>query len=262
MTKVVLIERHPILLRGLHQVLAGIDTSWEVVGVDVLALTDPAIYAQASLVILSMPLEPQAAHACLSIVQRVIRPVRILILCEMVDGAFPDIPAHDNIVGYISKAAPIELLESAIRLVHAGGHCFPARQIRDELPPELEAAEPIVESSEDEPLSADAELLSITPRQYEVLVLLARGYPIKTVSRMLNISVATAKTHAYTLYRRLNVKNKSEAVYEALRRGATLDWLPPKPVGGAVSAVPLRRASDRDVVVPVHDVDGRQNALF
>ncbi len=58
------------------------------------------------------------------------------------------------------------------------------------------------------PITAGAQLLKITPRQYEVLVLLSRGYPIKTVSRMLNISVATAKTHACTLYQRLQVKNK------------------------------------------------------
>lgn len=261
MTKVVLIERHPILLRGLHQVLAGIDPAWDVVGVDILDLTDPQIYSGSQLVILSLPNEAQAAQACLSIVQRVIRPSRILILCDVVDGIYPEIPPHDNIVGYISKAAPIDLLESAIRMAQAGGQCFPARQVRDPLTPDVELAEPVMSLNDGEVDTADADLLSITPRQYEVLVLLARGYPIKTVSRMLNISVATAKTHAYTLYRRLNVKNKSEAVYEALRRGATLDWMPPTPPA-AQARTPLRRATDREVVVPIHDIDGRQNALF
>ncbi|MGO4325708.1 response regulator transcription factor [Cupriavidus sp. 2TAF22] len=71
----------------------------------------------------------------------------------------------------------------------------------------------------------EAEMLQITPRQYEVLVLLARGHPIKTVSRMLNISVATVKSHACTLYQRLKVRNKGEAVYAALQRGALLEWV-------------------------------------
>jgi len=71
----------------------------------------------------------------------------------------------------------------------------------------------------------EAEMLQITPRQYEVLVLLARGHPIKTVSRMLNISVATVKSHACTLYQRLKVRNKGEAVYAALQRGASLEWV-------------------------------------
>ncbi|WP_439672264.1 Transcriptional regulator, LuxR family [Cupriavidus necator] len=78
---------------------------------------------------------------------------------------------------------------------------------------------------EEEPSYDEAEMLKITPRQYEVLVLLARGYPIKTVSRMLNISVATVKSHACTLYQRLKVRNKGEAVYAALQRGATLEWV-------------------------------------
>lgn len=77
----------------------------------------------------------------------------------------------------------------------------------------------------EEPNYDEAEMLQITPRQYEVLVLLARGYPIKTVSRMLNISVATVKSHACTLYARLKVRNKGEAVYAALQRGATFEWV-------------------------------------
>ncbi|CAG9177300.1 hypothetical protein LMG23992_03465 [Cupriavidus laharis] len=84
------------------------------------------------------------------------------------------------------------------------------------------ATEPTAEA---EPSYDEAEMLKITPRQYEVLVLLARGYPIKTVSRMLNISVATVKSHACTLYQRLKVRNKGEAVYAALQRGATLEWV-------------------------------------
>lgn len=98
----------------------------------------------------------------------------------------------------------------------------------------LRPGQPIASSSttatsraltEEEPSYDEAEMLKITPRQYEVLVLLARGYPIKTVSRMLNISVATVKSHACTLYQRLKVRNKGEAVYAALQRGATLEWV-------------------------------------
>eukprot|EP00952_Eustigmatos_sp_NYUAD-ZCMA_P002678 11753-Eustigmatos_ZCMA.PRE.1 len=40
---------------------------------------------------------------------------------------------------------------------------------------------------------------------------------------MLNISEATAKAHISTLYRRLNVRNKSEAVYAAMRLGIPLE---------------------------------------
>jgi len=71
---------------------------------------------------------------------------------------------------------------------------------------------------------AEHELLGLTPRQYEVLVLRAKGYPMKTVGRCLNISVATAKAHTETLYQRLDVHNRNAAVYAAVSRGAKLGW--------------------------------------
>lgn len=70
--------------------------------------------------------------------------------------------------------------------------------------------------------ASEAELLALTPRQYEVLALLARGYPVKTISTKLNVSSATVKAHTETLYRRLSVHNRYAAVYAAFSRGATL----------------------------------------
>lgn len=83
----------------------------------------------------------------------------------------------------------------------------------------------------------ECQLLGLTPRQYEVLVLLARGYPMKKVGRALNISVATAKAHTETLYQRLDVHNRNAAVYAAVTRGATLGWArPPVAPAGAGSS--------------------------
>lgn len=69
---------------------------------------------------------------------------------------------------------------------------------------------------------AEAHRLQLTVRQYEVLVLLSRGHPLKTISRMLNISMATVKTHARMVYRRLRARNKGEAVYAARKLGSRL----------------------------------------
>ncbi|MBB3006815.1 helix-turn-helix transcriptional regulator [Cupriavidus alkaliphilus] len=101
----------------------------------------------------------------------------------------------------------------------------PGQPLSAAAPAAVSPTPPAMPLTEEEPGYDEAEMLKITPRQYEVLVLLARGYPIKTVSRMLNISVATVKSHACTLYQRLKVRNKGEAVYAALQRGATLEWV-------------------------------------
>lgn len=64
--------------------------------------------------------------------------------------------------------------------------------------------------------------LCLTQRQRQVLELLAHGHPIKTVARMLKISPSTAKSHASSLYRQLNVNSKDEAVYAAHQLGILL----------------------------------------
>ncbi|WP_322997806.1 response regulator transcription factor [Castellaniella sp.] len=78
-------------------------------------------------------------------------------------------------------------------------------------------------------IQREAELLRLTPRQYGILALMARGYPLKQISRELAISVATVKTHTEALYLRLGVNNRNAAVYAAVSRGATLGcWKDPQ----------------------------------
>jgi DNA-binding NarL/FixJ family response regulator len=244
MSKMVLIEAHPLLRLGLRQILGKVEGVWEIVGLDLANLDEAAeLNRGAELLIFGLPIETETGWQALADVRRVLAPKRILLLVDtMPMQALSRLP-EGSIHGCLMKTASIEVLEAAIRLVMAGGQCFPSGQISPapamtEAPATMSAAHAsssngiLTNGDADHagtpkmamPITAGAQLLKITPRQYEVLVLLSRGYPIKTVSRMLNISVATAKTHACTLYQRLQVKNKGEAVYTALQRGATLDW--------------------------------------
>jgi DNA-binding NarL/FixJ family response regulator len=253
MSKMVLVEAHPLLRLGLRQILGKVEGVWEIVGLDLANLGEAAEQNRsAELLIFGMAIETEAGWQALAEVRRVLAPKRILLLVDsMPTQALSRLP-EGSIHGCLMKTASIEVLEAAIRLVMAGGQCFPSGQMgqlmndgaampmgsmsngnghnhangmtNGSMSVPLNDMEGVTTGKMAMPVTAGAQLLKITPRQYEVLVLLSRGYPIKTVSRMLNISVATAKTHACTLYQRLQVKNKGEAVYTALQRGATLDW--------------------------------------
>ncbi|OZI39810.1 helix-turn-helix transcriptional regulator [Bordetella genomosp. 5] len=230
MVKIVLLEAHPLLRLGLWQVLSELDDDWEIEAMGVAELAAPqARHREADLLIYGLCQDPDLATSTLADIHHGLRPKSLLLLAEStpVPAALPA-QAGGTARGCLAKTSPACVLDAAIRLVLAGGQCFSGEQVMpnaavpvmhtSSLPARIEGARASM------PISAGAQLLQITPRQYEVLVLLARGYPIKTVSRMLNISVATAKTHACTLYQRLHVKNKGEAVYAALQRGATLEW--------------------------------------
>lgn len=59
----------------------------------------------------------------------------------------------------------------------------------------------------------------LTQRQREVLLLLCEGLPNKLISRRLNISDATVKTHVASVLRSLNASTRLEAVILAFRLG-------------------------------------------
>jgi len=245
MASILLIEPHPLLHLGLRHLLAQSRLHDAIIDVDPdESAPQGAGVSHADLLLLGLSADPGAAAKMLNEVGARYRPQRILLLVDAAGGpplALGELP--DAVRGVLTKDSSAGVLEAAIHLVLAGGECFPAHALtaaagrlgteagRAEpprrMPLDVDAATWGAEPGET-PLSG-SHLLNITERQYEVLALLARGYPIKTVSRVLNISVATAKTHACTLYHRLQVRNKGEAVYVALQRGATLNWAGPGP---------------------------------
>jgi DNA-binding CsgD family transcriptional regulator len=64
----------------------------------------------------------------------------------------------------------------------------------------------------------DGEVL-LSPREFEVLALLAEGASNKEIARRLNISVHTAKFHVGSLLDKLDAVGRTDAVAQAARRG-------------------------------------------
>ncbi|WP_020405942.1 response regulator [Hahella ganghwensis] len=63
-----------------------------------------------------------------------------------------------------------------------------------------------------QPLDLQVDIQAITPRQMEVLQLLAQGLPNKKICSQLNLTEDTVKTHLKSLFMHLNVHNRTECV--------------------------------------------------
>ncbi|MGF1468540.1 MAG: LuxR C-terminal-related transcriptional regulator [Sandaracinaceae bacterium] len=64
-----------------------------------------------------------------------------------------------------------------------------------------------------------AEPALLTEREREVLALIAKGFTYAEIADLLGLSAHTVTTHVRKIYRRLAVRSRGEAVYEALQRG-------------------------------------------
>lgn len=231
MTLIVIIESHPVLRFGLSQLLSEALSSSAVESFDYQHLNNPDGQGKESeLVLLSISSSSQS-RAQLEAVKRIHSPKAVLLLADSEGISLELYGDHPVVRGVVKKDSTPELLKASVKLVLAGGTCFPVYHKRHGERPLLSLYEPVKWPPRNDPTTDgtehtnnEAKMLGLTPRQYEVLVLLARGYPLKTVGKRLNISVATAKAHTETLYQRLDVHNRNAAVYTAVSRGATLGW--------------------------------------
>jgi DNA-binding CsgD family transcriptional regulator len=71
----------------------------------------------------------------------------------------------------------------------------------------------------DPPRTGEATDVELTPRELDVLALLAEGASNKTIARQLGISVHTAKFHVGSILDKLDATGRTDAVAHAARRG-------------------------------------------
>ncbi len=115
--------------------------------------------------------------------------------------------------GYMLKQVDITLLLTAIEQVAAGRAYFhhTIRQIMDERD---RIAAP--NGTNGHPPTGD---VGLTRRQQEVLQLIATTATNRDIAEALIVSEETIRTHVKTIYRKLGVSSRSQAVFEAIRLG-------------------------------------------
>jgi DNA-binding NarL/FixJ family response regulator len=102
--------------------------------------------------------------------------------------------------GYLLKQTPRQELLAALEEVHRGGSPMTSNIARKVVQSFRHTA---AVNSEDDGLS---------PREQEVLELLARGYLYKEIAERLTISVPTVNTYVRRIYEKLHVRSRAQAV--------------------------------------------------
>ena len=108
--------------------------------------------------------------------------------------------------GYLLKGAPRDQVFDAVRAVHSGGTLL----------------QPIVTARLMDHISADRDPpnlnQSLTPRQLDVLRLLAQGLQNKEIAAQLKVTERTVKFHVGAILTKMDAGNRTEAVAVAVQR--------------------------------------------
>jgi len=191
----VLLDRHPLWLEAVHRVLDRLQVT--IVGkttspTDALRLIErhqPSLFVTG----ISMNEGEIDGLACVRLARQGAPRVRPIVLSMHCDAAHVDEALAAGAVAYVYKSAHPDDLASAVRQVFEHSVYFAGTR------PAAPARAVTTLSSE------------LTPREHEILRLVAEGYSNAQLAKMLWVTEQTIKFHLSNVYRKLNVANRTEA---------------------------------------------------
>ncbi|MHB1538446.1 MAG: response regulator [Solirubrobacteraceae bacterium] len=132
-------------------------------------------------------------------------PTRVLMLSAFPDGPLVYRALASGARGYLSKDVDRGEVCDAIHAA-ARGEIVVAAELEGKLAEQISAR-------------GNAERNTLTPREREILTLIASGSSAPEIGRRLHLSTGTVKTHLLRLYEKRGVSDRAAAVAEAMRSG-------------------------------------------
>ena len=214
--RILLVDDHTLFREALLHVLKQFDSTAVVIEAATAreAIRLAAHYHDLDLILLDLSLPGLNGLSALPELHELRPTAPLVILSASEDSADIQQALNAGAMGYIPKSSSSHEMITALRLVLAGEIYVPPAMLAA-----LEALEtassPVDTASSLEEKGIDG----LTPRQVEVLRLMAQGLSNKGICKRLNVAEGTVKLHVTAVMRALNTCNRTQAVIEATRRG-------------------------------------------
>ena len=205
--RVLLADDHRLVAEGLKSLLTA---DFELVGVveDGRALIEAARKLRPDVIVADITMPHLNGIDALAQLKQDDEGVRVVFLTMHPEVAYARRALEAGALGYVLKhSAPSELI-AAIRAAMEG---------KTWLTPAL--AGEVLQSMKREPGKAGDPAASFTPRQREILQLLAEGRSAKEIGAVLEISARTVEFHKYQMMERLDLHTSAELVHFAIKHG-------------------------------------------
>ncbi|HNT77657.1 MAG TPA: response regulator transcription factor [Anaerolineae bacterium] len=206
--RVLIVDDHPLVREGLRAVL-GQEPGLEIVGeaADGIAALAAVQRLRPDVIVMDVLMPTKDGLEAAADILRLDPAARVLLLTSVtnLERIRPTIRA--GALGYISKSAPPEELEQAIRTLYRGGVYLPANLARYLLQSPGGAA------------SSEPPAALFTERELEILKLVAQGLGNDDIAARFTISPRTVGVHISHILDKLGLDNRTQAALYALRQG-------------------------------------------
>ena len=214
-SSVVVVDDHPLLRCAIRQMLST-QADLEVIGeaADGQQAVELCRHLQPDLVLMDVSMPRMDGFEATRQIKRELPRTIVLILTA---SDYPDDLSEAleaGAAGYILKTAPTTQSLDAIRKVLAGESPFD-QEVSTRLLMQLRKQAP----RNERPQKVESSRGTLTPREIEVLGLIARGYTNQKIAHALGISVSTVKKHLRGVVSKLGVSDRTQAAVRAVELG-------------------------------------------
>jgi len=208
--RILLADDHTLFRQGVKTLLAT-ESDMEVVGeaADGGSAAEKAAELKPDVVLLDIGMPGPSSFETARQIRRNRPETRILFLTMYDDEDYLVEGMEVGASGYVLKDSPATQLVAAVRDVFRGGSYLSPRmlsQLVDDFRTRVKGAERL------------PRFATLTPREKEVLKMLAEGNSVKEVACQLNLSVKTVEAHKFNLMRKLDIHNKAQLVQYAIQK--------------------------------------------
>lgn len=228
-TRVVIADRHPIILQGLRSVL-GVHHDIKIVA----HCGDGASCVKAirsfvpDIVILDNSLPDMTGPQILAIAASEDIPTRLIFFAASVDDRELRVLAAAGAYAVVSKDTAPRILMQILRQVAGGQKVLPSPSSNEAVVKKQSAL-------------AEKVLVTLTDRERQIMRLVSEGLSNKEIGRRLNITDGTIKVHLHHIFQKLDVANRTALATLAISQNNNADRSPGNQVEGRRSVGKSRR---------------------
>lgn len=203
------VDDHILLRQGVRRLLEA-EPDFEVVADvgDAAEALEKVRESRPDVVLLDIGMSGLSSFEAVKIIKQEFPATKVIFLTMYEDEDYMVQCFKAGASGYVLKDTPVPELFGAVREVYHGGTYFSARVL----------ARVVEELRSNSRESTKQSVSALTPREREVIKLLAEGNSVKKVADLLGLSAKTVEAHKFNLMRKLDIHNKAQLVTYAIQK--------------------------------------------
>ncbi len=199
---VIIADDHPLFRAALRQAVTQTVDGVDIIEADSVAALQQAIerHPEADLLLLDLNMPGAHGFSGLVFIRGQYPALPVVVVSGSEEPPIMGRAIEHGAAGFIPKSAPLPTISEAIQIVLNGEIWLPP-EMRDQL-------QQLNTTTND----FSEKLASLTPQQFRVLGMLAEGLLNKQIAYELDVSEATVKAHMTAVFKKLGVRNRTQAV--------------------------------------------------